>query len=269
MPETVLHAIWECPTLTPVWDSILEFSFRTNHSFQDIQELILFANEKEKNVELMVVMMWTIWTRRNQIRVQQNAFPIAHVVPNARQMLSVFQRENKVHHAPVSAPSTGRVTWIPPPENSLKINFDGALFKDINKAGLGVIIRDNQGQVLASLSEQVQLSCSSDLVEAIAAARAIALAHDLSLSNYILEGDSDKVITALKRNDDSLSEFGHILASAKSLTDVNCITFSHTRRIGNAVAHNLAKHARHVIGIKVWMEDVPSHLHSVLCADYG
>ena len=107
-----------------------------------------------------------------------------------------------MHHAPVSAPSTGRVTWIPPPENSLKINFDGALFKDINKAGLGVIIRDNQGQVLASLSEQVQLPCSDDLVEAIAAARAIALAHDLSLSNYILEGDSDKVITALKRNDD-------------------------------------------------------------------
>ena len=184
-------------------------------------------------------------------------------------MLSVFHRENRVHHAPVSAPSTGRVTWIPPSENSLKINFDGALFKDINKAGLGVIIRDNQGQVLASLSEQVQLPCSSDLVEAIAAARAIALAHDLSLSNYILEGDSDKVIIALKRNDDSLSEFGHILASAKTLTDVNCITFSHTRRIDNAVAHNLAKHARHVIGFKVWMEDVPSHLHSVLCADYG
>ena len=113
------------------------------------------------------------------------------------------------------------------------------------------------------------MPCSSDLVEAIAAARAIAFAHDLSLSNYILEGDSDKVIKALKRNDDSLSDFGHILASAKTLTDVNCITFSHTRRIGNAVAHNLAKHARHVIGFKVWMEDVPSHLHSVLCADYG
>ena len=67
----------------------------------------------------------------------------------------------------------------------------------------------------------------------------------------------------------SLSSFGHILASAKSLTDVSCITFSHTRRIGNTVAHNLAKHARHVIGFKVWMKDVPLHLHSVLFADYG
>ena len=192
--KMVLHAIQECPTLTLIWNSIRELSFRTNRSFRDIQELLLFANETEKNVELMVVTMWTIWSRRNQIRVQQNVYPIAQVVPNARQMLSVFHRANRVQQAPASVSSTNRVTWIPPPANSLKINFDGALFKDINKVGLGVIIRDNHGQVLASLSKQIQLPCSSNLVEAIAAARAISFAHDLSLSNYILEGDSDMVI---------------------------------------------------------------------------
>ena len=48
--ETVLHAIWECPTLTPIWDSILELSFRMNCSFRDIKELLLFANEMEKKM---------------------------------------------------------------------------------------------------------------------------------------------------------------------------------------------------------------------------
>ena len=109
----------------------------------------------------------------------------------------------------------------------------------------------------------------SNLVEALAAARAISFAHELSLSNYILEGDSEVVIKALKSNDDSLSSFGHILASAKILTDVNCITFFHTRRIGNTVVHNLAKHARHVVGFKVWIENVSPHLHSILFADYS
>ena len=213
--------------------------------------------------------MWTIWSCRNQIRVQQNVYPIDQVVPNAWQVLSVFHRANRVQQVPTTVSSTNRVTWIPPPANSLKINFDGALFRDINKVGLGVVIRNDHGQVLASLSEQIQLPFSFDLVEAIAVAWAISFAHELSLSNYILEGDSDVVINALKRNDDSLSSFGHILASAKSLTDVNCITFFHTHRIGNTVAHNLAKHARHIIGFKVWMEDVPPHLHSILFADYG
>ena len=123
--------------------------------------------------------------------------------------------------------------------------------------------------MLASLSEQIQMPFSSDLVEALAAVRAISFAHELSFSNFILEGDSELVIKALKSNDESLSLFGHILASAKTITDVNYVSFSQTSRIGNAVAYNLAKHARHVTGFKVWMEDVPSHLYSVLLADYG
>ncbi|XP_023923166.1 uncharacterized protein LOC112034583 [Quercus suber] len=213
--------------------------------------------------------MWTIWSHRNQIRVQQNAYPITQVVPNAQQAFSIFQRANRVQQLQAMVSNTNQVTWIPPPANSLKINFDGALFKDINKAGLGVVIHNDHGQVLASLSEHIQMPFSSDLVEALTAARAISFAHELSFANYILEGGSDVVIKALKRNDDSLSSFGHILASTKTLTDVNCITFSHTCRIGNAVARNLAKHARHVIGFKVWMEDVPPHLHSVLFANYG
>ena len=110
---------------------------------------------------------------------------------------------------------------------------------------------------------------SSDLVEALVAGRAISFAHELSFANYILEGDSDEVIKALKSNGDSLSSFGYILASVETLTDVNCIIFSHTYRIVNAIAHNLAKHARHIIGFKVWMEDVPPHFHSVLFTDYG
>ena len=200
--------------------------------------------------------------------MQQHDYPITQVVPNAQQAFSVFHHANRAQQSPTTVSSTNQVTWIPPPTYSLKINFDGALFRDINKVSLGVVIRNENGQVLASLSKQIQLPFSSDLVEAIAVAQAITFARELSLSEYILEGDSNMVINALKRNDDSLSSFGHILASAKSLTDINCITFSHTRRIGNTVAHNLAKHARHVIGFKMWMEDVPPHLHSVLFADY-
>ena len=77
------------------------------------------------------------------------------------------------------------------------------------------------------------------------------------------------IIKALKNEEDSLAPFGHILAAAKTSTDANCISFSHIRRLGNSIAHNLAKHARHVVGLKVWMEDVPPHLYFVLLTDHG
>ena len=47
------------------------------------------------------------------------------------------------------------------------------------------------------------------------------------------------------------------------------IKFSHVGRNGNFVAHNLAKHARHVRGLSVWVEDIPTHLYDVLFADPG
>ena len=77
------------------------------------------------------------------------------------------------------------------------------------------------------------------------------------------------IIKALKNEEDSLAPFGHILAAAKTSTDASCISFSHIRRLGNSIAHNLAKHARHVAGLKVWMEDVPPHLYHVLLTDLG
>ena len=43
-----------------IWDSIQEFSLCNNHSFRDTKELLLYANDEKKNLELMVVIMWTV-----------------------------------------------------------------------------------------------------------------------------------------------------------------------------------------------------------------
>ena len=120
--------------------------------------------------------------------------------------------------------------------NSLKVNFDGVTFKDIGRAGLGVVVRDSQGQALALLSERVPLPFSSDLVEALATVRAISLALEIGCLSFILEGDLECVINTLSSNEDFLSPFGHILDSAKALTESSCISFFHECRLGNFVA---------------------------------
>ena len=57
---------------------------------------------------------------------------------------------------PLSQTQT-QVHWQPPPNSILKGNFDGATFKDVNMVGLGVVVHDSQGQVLASLSNNIRL----------------------------------------------------------------------------------------------------------------
>ena len=93
---------------------------------------------------------------------------------------------------------------------------------------------------------------------------------DLNLPSFIVEGDSEVVISALRKKEDSFSSFGHLISSVKQiLVNCNCISFSHTRRSGNSVAHSLTQFAKTIDGVLVWMEDVPPPVSDVLLTDFG
>ena len=185
-------------------------------------------------------------------------------------MLHEFTEANQAAMLQSLPPQRSQPKWEPPPPSLIKINFDGALFKDTEEAGLGVVVRDSHGKVLASLAKKIKLPSSSDEVEALAAVRAITLAMELNLPSFIVEGDSEVVISALKKKEDSFSSFGHLISSVKQfLVYCNCISFSHTRRSGNSIAHSLAIFAKTIDGVLVWMEDVPPPVSDVLLADFG
>ena len=59
--------------------------------------------------------------------------------------------------------------WQPPGPGLYRVNVDGALFDADNIAGLGVVIKNEQGQVLVSLSKRLPLPSSVIEVEALAA----------------------------------------------------------------------------------------------------
>ena len=55
----------------------------------------------------------------------------------------------------------------------VKVNFDGVVFKDLGEVGIRVVVRDSQGLVLASMSEEILLSQSVTDVEAMFALRVV------------------------------------------------------------------------------------------------
>ena len=130
------------------------------------------------------------------------------------------------------------------------------------------MVHDCQGNAIASLSEQAPLPFSPVIVEAMAATRTITFAQELGINEFMLEGDSEAVINTLRSTEASLTTYGHLLESAKAtLVTSKCIAFTHICRSGNRVAHNLAKHARHVRDLSVWVKDIPPHLYDVLFAN--
>nr|POE83156.1 hypothetical protein CFP56_66954 [Quercus suber] len=138
---------------------------------------IQVTHERSLNTELMASVMWTVWHRRNQLRVNSNALTKAQVPQQAKLVLEMFQnsQQSLMNHA-ADMRTQQRVQWRPPPANCVKLNFDGAIFSELGKAGLGVVVHDSHGNAIASLSEQAPLPFSPVIVEAMAAARAITFA---------------------------------------------------------------------------------------------
>nr|POF26615.1 hypothetical protein CFP56_78698 [Quercus suber] len=85
-----------------------------------------------------------------------------------------------------------------------KVNFDGVIFDSVNSAGLGVVIRNCEGLVMASLSQLVHLRTMVIEEETLATRRALELAIELGFDNLVLEGDSKVLIKVLESRTSSL-----------------------------------------------------------------
>ena len=71
---------------------------------------------------------------------------------NAGNYLSDFKRFNGT---PAKLAPLAKPAWRPPTTGLVKANFDGAFFEDLGEAGIGVVIRNSLGEVMASLSEKI------------------------------------------------------------------------------------------------------------------
>jgi ribonuclease HI len=165
-------------------------------------------------------------------------------------------------------PKSDVIKWKPPVEGRYKVNYDGAIFRNTNEAGLGVIIRNARGEVMGSLCQRVPFPHSIEAVEASAARCAIQFAKDLGLMEIDLEGDSKIVVDALLLSGPCITFYGHIIEDIKLIARGLCsVHFQHVKRDGNNLAHLLAKRARLNKSLEVWLESVPPELVSKLVLD--
>nr|POE97173.1 hypothetical protein CFP56_20025 [Quercus suber] len=146
-------------SMAEVWGTMASFSFRQTRTFSSIQEVLLYADKEQKNPELLASVMWTLWHRRNKVRTSSADFPLAQVAPSAIQTLELFRQANSVdatHYRDFPQP---RVRWSPPAEGEIKVNFDGAQFKDLGKAGENLF--QPLANSLSSLGSQARKILSS------------------------------------------------------------------------------------------------------------
>ena len=161
-----------------------------------------------------------------------------------------------------------RARWKPPDQGTLEINFDGAIFADENCSGLGVVIRDEKGFFLASMAAQIPQQLRLEEIEALATSRALKFARKLDVTDAVLKGDSLMVMLVQKLKNFGLAPFGLLLQDSLAFSSgFTKLSYSHTKREGNTITHNLAKLAFNFTSCVIWMEDVPLDVMTSYQAD--
>ena len=72
----------------------------------------------------------------------------------------------------------------------------------------------------------------------------------------------------MKSTESSLSPTGLLVDDVKRVAiSFERLLYSPVKRNDNRVAHSLAKNALRILDLQVWMEDIPSHIISILDLD--
>ena len=235
--EDMLRALWPCSELDGVWD-IAEWDFKSWVDIQNFRELLNWIFDHGKRAEIFSLTAWCIWQQPNKVRNQQPPYPIDMLSHVAAKWLIDFIAAQPT--TPIRTAQSSRLQWKTPPPSSFKVNYDGTVCSSSNCSGIGVVIRDHDGLVIASLAQNLSQAYKSVEIEAMVATRAIEFLAEVGVDRVVIEGDLSVVTEALRSNNAGLASYGLLIEDAKLLErNFSELSYSHMKREGNKVAHGL------------------------------
>ncbi|KAL6990321.1 hypothetical protein U1Q18_049302, partial [Sarracenia purpurea var. burkii] len=133
------------------------------------------------------------------------------------------------------------------------------------KSGMGVILKDNKGIILASYVNSIHTSTDSDHVESLGALMAVDLPKRLNVNKLHLEGDALSVINAIKSTVEDFSVSGPIIEDIKAqLKGFKNSICTHIPRMGNSAVHALSKLAISMGKPFTWSHDTHQALRQIV-----
>ncbi|GLU09838.1 hypothetical protein SLE2022_266770 [Rubroshorea leprosula] len=270
--ESVFHCFMTCSIARAVWLGCplsLRVSELNEEDFASLFDSITNNLEKEQ-LELFCLLCWNLWNSRNDALWNNKGPNPHHIIERSLH----FQMEYKkaLMSKGRGAAAVQRVSetrWHPPDEGYVKVNVDGAVSEQGHVFGMGALVRDHHGEVLAAMVCQGQGTVEAEMAEACSLRRALLWAQTLTLRRIEVETDCAAIVSAINsRTLNMNSSLGIILLDCRALMSyfVSC-RLKHVRRTGNAAAHELARRALTIEADEFWVEDIPDTVAHFVTGD--
>lgn len=204
----------------------------------------------------MAVMARKIWLRRNSVVHGGDFIHPSILFREASSSLEEFRRVNS-HEPVVQYPLlvVPTILWHKPSSGKLKINWDVAVDKGHGRIGVGIIVRDHEGFVLAAHSTTKNILVEPVVAKALAALYAVNFCREMNFYDILMEGDALQIVSAVKMESKYWSRYGHIVDGIKvGLHTLRSWHIDHVKRDANTTAHSLAQEAILSVIDKVYIE---------------
>ena len=267
--ETNGNVLWECEKAQDVWTSsgipIQHHGTRFGLFLDLFWHLMLVQHAGDELVGLTVAIAWSLWHERNIARTGGTWQTRTGIIQRAIFLLEEFRSANHKFQSPI-VPHT--VTWSPPNSPWYKINTDGAVFKQVQAIGIGVVARDHEGQVIAAMSKKLWVPLGPLKAEAKVMEEGIIFACDVGLQEVTFECDSKLLFQALTSKATPSATISNVAAACLCrLQGFRAPQFSHVRHQRNRLAHILVQYAKNLDSFVTWIEENPTIIENATAQD--
>ncbi|KAK9936175.1 hypothetical protein M0R45_013032 [Rubus argutus] len=266
--ESELHLFKHCDALRWFWDSTPFTSKICDTIGNNIQEWTfnVFTSLLIPQSELFLMCLWAIWSQRNNIIWNGDSFNPKFMATWTAKILEDYQA---VHPLIPKNKKRTHAHWDPPPIGRLKINLDGAYRAVTASGGIGVVVRNDVGQCLATLQRSLLFLSSAFHAEAEACRAALLIANAQGWDELLVETDCSILVAALTRPGEDYSDIGWIIGDCKDLINsFKSISIRHVYREANVVAHRLAHNASFSFVDELLFDEIPSIIEDALVEDF-
>ena len=175
--ESIIHALWDCGGAQDVWAGSIARIQKSGGKVDDFLQLfqVMMAKLSMEELEIFLVRCWLIWHRRNTVVHGGTMQHPRQLNQRVADLLTEYQEAQSSLAVPLSRPCFLQ-NWKPPAGQLFKLNFDAAIFND--GSGVGAVIRNAAGEVMAALSARGDAMADSEEAEVRACRKALEFAID-------------------------------------------------------------------------------------------
>ena len=261
--EDLAHVCFLCPFSVQVWQRTgmwqsIQHAWNSSSSASDAIFAIL-QDFSEENSQRFAAVLWSIWKHQNLTLWQDVTETSAQVIERAIHLIEDWSAANTPSPPPtrnrthgttlnanlVQASSSGMNIHHSqrPPRGRLKCNIDASFSDSLNRTGIGICIRDDEGTFVLAKTVSLSPRYPVPIGEALGLFHAIQWLGDMQFDNIDFALDSQITTNAFNHQREDVSEFGHVISTCKrlftSLFSNSKVEFN--RRQANVVAHTLAR----------------------------